>query len=102
MVRSELLEALCKKLPDHFKPRDVELAVNYMIKQMTEALELGERIEIRDFGSFSIRTRPARLARNPKTGESVTLPSKSVVHFKPGKQMKDRVNSALGKCSVKD
>lgn len=101
MLRSELVEALSKKLPD-LQPRDVELAVNCMIEQMIEALESGERIEIRDFGSFSLRTRPARIARNPKTGESVSLTAKAVAHFKPGKQMRDRVNDSREKCSIKD
>ena len=101
MLRSELVEALSKKLPD-LQPRDVELAVNCMIEQMIEALESGERIEIRDFGSFNLRIRPPRLARNQKTGEAVKMPSKSVVHFKPGKQLKDRVNDSREKCSIKD
>lgn len=101
MIRSELIQVLSKKLPD-LQPRDVELAVNCMIKQMTEALESGERIEIRDFGSFNLKIRQPRLARNPKTGEAVKMPSKSVVHFKPGKQLKDRVNESRVKCSIKD
>ena len=101
MIRSELIQVLSKKLPD-LQPRDVELAVYCMIKQMTEALESGERIEIRDFGSFNLKIRQPRLARNPKTGEAVKMPSKSVVHFKPGKQLKDRVNDSRDKCNIKD
>ena len=101
MVKSELIEVLCKKLPD-LQPRDVELALNCMLEQMAEILESGERVEIRDFGSFNLKIRQPRLARNPKTGEAVKLPSKSVVHFKPGKQLKDRVNDSREKCSIKD
>lgn len=101
MIRSELIQVLCKKLPD-LLPRDVELAVNCMFEQIAEALESGERIEIRDFGSFNLKIRKPRLARNPKTGEAVELPSKSVVHFKPGKQLKDRVNESREKCSIKN
>ncbi len=61
---------------------------------MAEALESGERIEIRDFGSFDVRQRSARLARNPKTGESVHLPVKKKIHFKPGKEMRERVDAS--------
>ena len=101
MTKSELVRALSEKLPE-LQQRDVELAVNCMLEQMTKALEDGERIEIRGFGSFNIHQRPPRLARNPKTGESVDLPAKTVVHFKPGKQMRDHVNNARDKCVIAD
>ncbi len=100
MKRSELIQALASKLPD-LQARDVELAVNCMIELIAEALASGERIEVRDFGSFSVRHRAARIARNPKTGESLTLPAKTVVHFKPGKQLKDRVDASHDQCSIK-
>lgn len=100
MVKSELIDVLCKKFPD-LQSRDVELAVNCMIKQMVEALESGERIEIRDFGSFNLKIREPRIARNPKTGETVKLPLKSVVHFKPGKQLKERVNDSRDNYQIK-
>jgi integration host factor subunit beta len=64
------------------------------------SLVKGDRIEIRGFGSFDLWHRPSRIARNPKTGESVNLPAKVVTHFKPGKEMKDRVNAARTKCSI--
>ena len=99
MTKSELVRALSEKLPE-IQQWDVELAVNCMLEQMTKALEHGERIEIRGFGSFNIHQRPPRLARNPKTGESVDLPAKTVVHFKPGKQMRDRVNNVRDKCLI--
>ena len=93
MVKSELVRALNEKLSD-LQARDVELALNCMLEQMVNALANGERIEIRGFGTFSKHQRAPRLARNPKTGEVFNLPAKTVVHFKPGKAMRDRVNDA--------
>lgn len=100
MVKSELITRLCLKLPQ-LEPNDVELAVNCILNLMMETLESGERIEIRDFGSFSVRYREARQARNPKTGEQVHLPRKTALHFKPGKQLKDRVNASRDKHRIK-
>ena len=64
-----------------------------MLEYMSSTLSTGERIEIRGFGSFSLHYRPPRVGRNPKTGDPVSLPAKHVPHFKPGKQMRERVNS---------
>lgn len=99
VVKSELIDNLSNKLPE-INQNDVDLAVNCVLNQMSEALASGERIEIRGFGSFAIRVRPARLARNPKTGETVNLPSKTVSHFKPGKELRDMVNAAREKCKI--
>ena len=74
--------------------------MNCILTQMADAIAKGERIEIRGFGSFDLHHRPPRVARNPKTGESVSLPAKVAVHFKPGKEMRDRVNAALNKCGI--
>ena len=93
MVKSELVSVLNKKLPE-LQVRDVELALNCILEQMADALVQGERIEIRGFGSFDLRHRPPRLARNPMTGEAVNLPAKIALHFKPGKEMRDRVNAS--------
>ena len=82
--------------------RDVELAVNCLLEYIAEALESGERIEVRGFGSFSLHHRLARKARNPKTGESIELPAKTVVHFKPGKELRDRVNASRNQYLIKD
>jgi len=101
MVRSELVSVLSAKLPE-LQQRDVELAVNCILKQMTDALTQGEWIEIRGFGSFDLQHRPARKARNPKTGEAVSLGAKSVLHFKPGKEMRDRVNAMRTKYKILD
>ena len=75
--------------------KDVELAVKMILDHMAEALADRERIEIRGFGSFSLHYRAARLGRNPKTGEKVRLDGKFVPHFKPGKELRDRVNLRL-------
>ena len=93
MVKSELVRALNEKLPEH-QLGDVQLAVNCLLKHMANALAQGQRIEIRGFGGFDLHHRAPRRARNPMTGEAVQLPAKVVLHFKPGKDMKDRVNAA--------
>lgn len=72
--------------------KDVELAIKTMLEQMSQALATGDRIEIRGFGSFSLHYRAPRVGRNPKTGQSVRLDGKFVPHFKPGKELRDRVN----------
>lgn len=94
MTKSELIERIAAKqlqLP----AKDVELAVKSLLEQMSDALSSGDRIEIRGFGSFSLHYREARRGRNPKTGESVQLDGKYVPHFKPGKELRDRVNAGL-------
>jgi integration host factor subunit beta len=91
VTKSELIEMLARKNP-HLLQVDVEAAVKSMIEQMSNALSSGERIGIRGFGSFSLHYRPPRVGRNPKTGDSVALTSKYVPHFKPGKELRDRVN----------
>ena len=94
MTKSELIEVIAKE-QSHLAYRDVELAIKCMIEQMSQALVSGDRIEIRGFGSFSLHFRPPRLGRNPKTGEAVALAGKHVPHFKPGKELRERVNEAL-------
>ncbi|WP_440995925.1 integration host factor subunit beta [Arhodomonas sp. SL1] len=91
MTKSELIELIADR-QQHLPHKDVELAVKTLLEQMSEALASGERIEIRGFGSFSLHRRPPRIGRNPKTGEAVALPGKYVPHFKPGKEMRERVN----------
>jgi len=75
--------------------RDVELAVKGLLETMADALAQGERIEVRGFGSFSLHYRPSRLGRNPKTGNAVRVPEKHVPHFKPGKELRERVDDAF-------
>ena len=99
MVKSELVRALNEK-SSGLQERDVELALNCIIGQMANALAQGERIEIRGFGSFNLRHRPPRIARNPKSGESVNLPAKVAIHFKPGQEMRGRVDAARDQCGI--
>ena len=92
MNKTELIERLISKSPD-LAAADVTLAVNNLFEQMVLGLERGERIEIRGFGGFSIRQMKARRGRNPKTGEVVMVKPSKVVHFKPGLEMRNRVNN---------
>jgi integration host factor subunit beta len=101
VTKSELIEALARQQP-HLPLKDVELAVKCIIEKMNQALSSGERIEIRGFGSFSLHLRPPRMGRNPKTGESVALSKKYVPHFKPGKELRDRVDAASSTCEIID
>lgn len=94
MTKSELIEIIAARQAQ-LSVKDVELAVKTLIEQMSETLAAGERIEIRGFGSFSLHYRAPRIGRNPKTGESVGLSGKYVPHFKPGKELRDRVNEGL-------
>jgi integration host factor subunit beta len=94
MTKSELIEIIAAK-QSQLSVKDVELAVKTLIEQMSETLAAGNRIEIRGFGSFSLHYRAPRIGRNPKTGESVGLAGKYVPHFKPGKELRDRVNESL-------
>ena len=91
MNKSELIERIVDQ-QEQLSVRDVELAVKTMLEHMTQVLSSGERIEIRGFGSFSLHYRAPRLGRNPKTGVAVELEGKYVPHFKPGKELRDRVN----------
>ena len=93
MIKSELVRALNEKLPE-YQLGDVELAVNCLLKHMADALVQGQRIETRGFGGFDLHHRAPRRARNPMTGEALQLPAKVALHFKPGKDMKDRVNGS--------
>lgn len=94
MTKSDLIEIISEK-QSLLNYRDVELAVKLILGQMSNSLAGGERIEIRGFGSFTLHHRPPRVGRNPKSGESVDLGEKFVPHFKPGKELRDRVNEAL-------
>ena len=94
MTKSELIEIIAAR-QSQLSVKDVELAVKTLIEQMSETLAAGDRIEIRGFGSFSLHYRAPRIGRNPKTGESVGLAGKYVPHFKPGKELRDRVNRGL-------
>lgn len=94
MTKSELIEILSRRQP-HLKAEDVDLAVKALLEMMGGALSQGDRIEIRGFGSFSLHYRPARTGRNPKTGDAVPLRGKHVPHFKPGKELRERVTAVI-------
>ncbi|MGI2029152.1 integration host factor subunit beta [Endozoicomonas acroporae] len=94
MTRSELIERIAELQPQ-LSIKDIELAVKAIIEQMSDSLANGERVEIRGFGSFSLHYRAPRVGRNPKTGEAVSLDGKYVPHFKPGKELRERVNRGL-------
>ena len=92
--KKELIEKISRS-QDQLPHRDIELAVKTVIECMTQALSSGKRIEIRGFGSFSLRYRKPRVGRNPKSGMSVTINERYVPHFKPGKNLKKRVNTGI-------
>jgi integration host factor subunit beta len=92
LTKSDLIDNLSRS-QGHLAYKDVELAVKSLIEMMSNALSVGERIEIRGFGSFSLHYRPPRVGRNPKSGAKVELPGKYVPHFKPGKELRDRANN---------
>lgn len=94
MIKSQLIECIAEKAP-HVHPRRIEAMVNAVFEQMTQALKAGERIELRGFGCFAVKSRPARIARNPKTGASVALPRRLAVSFVAGKELRERINRAL-------
>lgn len=94
MTKSELISILASE-STNLPGRDVELAIKCILEQMSQALAANKRIEIRGFGSFSLHFRPPRMGRNPKTGEAVSLDGKYVPHFKPGKDLRERVNNSF-------
>ena len=91
MTKSELINSIAAR-QNQLSYRDIELAVNTMIDTLSDALVEHKRIEIRGFGSFTLHYRPPRIGRNPKTGEKVKVSARSVVHFKPGKELRERVD----------
>jgi integration host factor subunit beta len=93
MTKSELMDSLANQ-QSHLNHKDIELAVNCIIENMCQSLSDGNRIEVRGFGSFSLHYRPSRTVRNPKTDESVNLIPKYATHFKPGKELRNRVNAS--------
>ena len=100
MTKSELIELLTRK-QTHLAYKDVELAVKYILEQMSRSLASGDRIEIRGFGSFTLHYRAPRMGRNPKTGDSVSLSGKYVPHFKPGKELRDRVDASRERTKIR-
>ena len=91
MIRSELIQKIADENP-HLFQRDVERIVNTIFEDITDALANGDRVELRGFGAFSVKTRDARVGRNPRTGEAVSVNQKKVPFFKTGKLLRDRLN----------
>ena len=94
MTKSELIDRIAGKQAQ-LSSNDVEMAIKSILEHMSQILSEGGRIEIRGFGSFSLHYRVPRIGRNPKTGSPVALSGKYVPHFKPGKELRDRVNSSI-------
>ena len=93
-TKSELIEKLTSKF-SQLQQRDIDVSVRIILEAMISALNQERRIEIRGFGSFTINHRPARIGRNPKSGQNVSIPAKSVPHFKAGKQLRKRVDYSV-------
>ena len=91
MIRSELVQIIADQNP-HLFQRDVERIVNTVFDEITNAMANGDRVELRGFGAFSVKKRDARIGRNPRTGESVSVSEKHVPFFKTGKLLRDRLN----------
>jgi integration host factor subunit beta len=96
MTKSELIVRLCKRYP-HLYHRDVEVLVGTMFDEITKALCAGDRVELRGFGAFSVRTRDARAARNPKNGTTVNVGTRHAVYFRTGKELRERVVNVIPK-----
>ena len=93
MIKSELIEKLAAE-NTHLTHAEVERVVNVVLGRMTDAMSEGGRVELRGFGAFSVRSRPARAGRNPRSGETVDVPAKSVPFFKSGKELRERLNAS--------
>jgi len=91
MIKSELVAKISQANP-HLYQRDVERIVNTVFGEISHALARGDRVELRGFGAFSVKSRPARMGRNPRTGAAVAVSEKTVPFFKTGKEMRDRLN----------
>lgn len=91
MIKSELVQKLAEENP-HLFQRDIENIVNAILDEVGDAMARGDRVELRGFGAFSVKNRPARVGRNPRTGEQVSVGEKYVPQFKAGKEIRERLN----------
>ncbi len=94
MIKSELVARLAERYP-HLYHRDVERIVSTVLNEIAEALSAGDRVELRGFGAFSVKVRPARMGRNPRTGEAVAVAEKRVPFFRTGKELRERLNGGV-------
>ena len=92
MIKSELVQKLADENP-HLFQRDIENIVNAILDEVGDAMARGDRVELRGFGAFSVKNRPARLGRNPRTGDKVEVEEKWVPFFKTGKELRERLNN---------
>ena len=99
MIKSELIQVIASK-QSNLSKEDVEATVNCILNSMNEELGRGGRIEIRGFGTFSVRQHKAKMGRNPRTGETVSIPRKNSVHFKPGTELRERVNASASEHGI--
>ncbi|MBK4738095.1 integration host factor subunit beta [Noviherbaspirillum pedocola] len=95
MTKSELIARLAERYPQ-LVAKDADFVVKIILDAIADALAAGQRIEIRGFGSFAVNVRPPRTGRNPKSGEKVMVPEKWAPHFKPGKELRERVDAMVG------
>lgn len=100
MTRSELIDHLADRFP-FLTAKDIEAAVKEVTEAVGHTLAKGSRVEIRGFGSFALNYRPPRMGRNPKTGEPVSVPEKWIPHFKPGKEMRERIDDSVIPVSIR-
>ena len=91
VIKSELVASIAERNP-HLYQRDVEHVINAVLEEVVSALSRGDRVELRDFGAFSVKNRRARIGRNPRTGEKVSVEEKFLPFFKPGKEMREKLN----------
>lgn len=101
IIKSGLASAISRKMTQ-LSERDISNGVAHIIEQICYALTHQKRVEIRGFGAFSLHYRPARLAHNPKTGQKLQTKPKYAVHFKPGKEMRERINAQFGQPIIRD
>ncbi|MGX1097461.1 integration host factor subunit beta [Amorphus sp. MBR-141] len=92
MIKSELVQRIAEQNP-HLYQRDVENIVNAILDEISDAMTRGDRVELRGFGAFSVKSRPPRIGRNPRTGDQVDVDAKHVPFFKTGKEMRERLNN---------
>jgi len=98
MTKAELVDEVARVV--QLTKKQAETIVNIVFDSIVESLRAGQKIELRGFGSFRLRSRKSRTGRNPKTGEKVEVPSKKIPYFKPGKELKELINRAVGNSSV--
>ncbi|HYI09703.1 MAG TPA: integration host factor subunit beta [Thermoanaerobaculia bacterium] len=97
MTKAELVDEVAKVV--QLTKKQAETIVNIVFDSIVDSLRAGQKIELRGFGSFRLRSRKSRTGRNPKTGEKVEVPSKKIPYFKPGKELKELINKSLGEAS---